>query len=279
MKKILLFSFLFMVAGFLWAEEEKAVGTPYVYKTVDGEDLHLYVTRPEPSTGSDPVFVFFHGGGWVSGHPRVFNDQVAVLSKLGMTCVLVQYRFLHGLETPEICIQDAKSAIRWVRIHSDELGVDPNRIVAAGASAGGHMAAATGMIEGSNDPGDDLSVSAKPQAIILYNAVIDNGPTGYGYKRVKDRYLEFSPLHNIRPGVPPVLFLLGSKDKLIPVATGELFKQKMDEAGVRCDLIIADGMPHSFYHKRYGGEEGYQIALNATVEFLTSLGWITEGNK
>lgn len=255
---------------------EMPLGEPHVYREIEGRELKLYVVSPPQGSDSpsSPALVFFHGGGWVSGSPRVFNPQAEHLASLGVTCILVEYRLLKGMETPEACIQDAKSAMRWVRSHAKELGIDPNRIVASGGSAGGHLAACTGMIAGFDDPGDDLKVSAKPQAIILYNSVIDNGPGGYGYRRVQDRYMEFSPIHNIRPGVPPVLFLLGSEDKLIPVSTGELFKRKMDEVGVRCDLHIFEGMPHSFFHPRYGGKEGYQKALDATLDFLVSLGWI-----
>lgn len=275
MKNFLLVSFLLMAASLLKAEEIP-VGTPYVYKQVDGTELRLYVTPVRHSTGSDPVFVFFHGGGWVDGNPRVFNPQVEYLAAHGIACVLPEYRFLSGFEPPEICIEDAKSAIRWVRQHAAEIGIDPKRVIAAGNSAGGHLAAATGVIEGCNDPTDDLSVSAKPQAVVLYSPVVDNGPDGYGYRRTKDRYMEFSPIHNIRPDAPPALFLLGSKDKLIPVTVGQRFKQEMDRVGVRCDLHIYEGMPHSFFHQRYGGEEGYSLALNATVDFIASLSWIPE---
>ncbi len=197
MKRFLLFPVLLLTAVFLHAEEGgQALGTPYIYKRVGGTELKLYITRPEATRTDKPgsALVFFHGGGWMSGHPRVFNSQAEYLAARGVTCVLVEYRLLKGMDTPESCIQDAKSAMRWVRSHAADMGIDPERIVAAGNSAGGHLAACTGIIEGFNDPADDLSVSAKPHAIILYSSVIDNGPDGYGYKRIKDRYPEFSPL-------------------------------------------------------------------------------------
>lgn len=76
-----------------------------------------------------------------------------------------------------------------------------------------------------DDPQDDISISAQPAALVLNNPVIDNGPTGLGYDWIKDQYKQFSPMHNIAGDAPPMLFLLGGDDKLIPVATAEKFKE------------------------------------------------------
>ena len=132
-------------------------------------------------------------------------------------------------------MNDAKSAMRWVRSHAAELGIDPNRIASGGGSAGGHLAAFVGMVEGKDDPQDDTKVSAKSNAMCLFNPVFDNGPGGWGTERVGDRYQEFSPAHNITKDDPPAIVFLGSQDKLIPVKTLETFKANMEKAGVRCE--------------------------------------------
>jgi acetyl esterase/lipase len=123
------------------------------------------------------------------------------------------------------------SAIRWVRQHAAELGVDPNWIVAAGASAGGQVAAAAGLVPGLDARDEDLSVSSRPDALLLWYPVVDNGPGGFGPKEVKARYREVSPLHNIGTHAPPSLFLLGTEDPVVPVTTSELFQRRMEQGG------------------------------------------------
>ncbi|MEO1994912.1 MAG: alpha/beta hydrolase [Planctomycetaceae bacterium] len=86
--------------------------------------------------------------------------------------------------TPFECVKDGKSAVRWIRQHAAELGVDPDRIVAAGGSAGGHVAAYTGVIQGHEEEGEDANISSLPDAMILYNPVIDTTEEGYGVSKV-----------------------------------------------------------------------------------------------
>src|SRR3954454_5851101 len=102
-----------------------------------------------------------------------------------MVCALVEYRLLKNKpgEPPTDCIHDAKSAMRWVRSHAKELGIDSKRIAAAGGSAGGHLAAFCGLVEAKDDSQDNLSISPKPNAMILFNPVFNNGPGQYAYAR------------------------------------------------------------------------------------------------
>ena len=72
--------------------------------------------------------------------------------------------------TPLECIKDAKSAVRYIRINATVLGIDPNKIIVAGGSAGGHIAACT-QIEGGDELGEDLAISSKPNALVLHNPV------------------------------------------------------------------------------------------------------------
>ncbi len=246
-----------------------------VYKTVGDRELHLYVEKPVEWKASDrrPAIVFFFGGGWVSGKPTQFQPQSEYLAARGMVGIRVEYRIMPKavMSPPVLCCQDAKSAMRWVRAHAAELGIDPERIAASGGSAGGHLAAFTSMVPGQDDPADDLSVSPKAQALVLYNPVFDNGPDGgYGYNRIGDRYPEFSPAHNITSSAPPAIVFLGDKDKLIGVKIVERFKEKMTKAGVRCDAHIYADAGHGFFNS-----EPYATTTLIEVDkFLTSLGWL-----
>lgn len=253
-------------------------GESRVYKQVGERALKLYVVRPEGWKAADrrPAIVFFHGGGWTGGSPSQFNEHSRYFASRGLVTVLVEYRLLKGApDTPPVdCIQDARTAMRWVRSHAGELGVDPARIAAAGGSAGGHLAAHVGLVNGTDAPGDDLKVSPKANALLLFNPVLDNGPGGWGTARVGSRYPEFSPAHNVSRDDPPAILFLGSKDNLIPVATLERFKAAMTQAGVRCDLHVYEGEGHGFFNAGRGDNKYYRLTVIAADQFLASLGWL-----
>ena len=109
---------------------------------------------------------------------------------------------------------------------------------------------------------------------MLFNPVYDNGPKGYGYERVKDRYKEISPFHNIKKGSPPTIVFLGTKDKLIPVSTAEAYEAKMKAVGSRCDTHLYEGQPHGFFNKGRRGDH-YGATVLEMDKFLISLGWLS----
>jgi acetyl esterase len=232
------------------------------YKQTEQGPLTLHIFNPPGHKAGDkaPAIVFFFGGGWKNGGASQFYSQSRHLASRGMVAICADYRTesRHGT-TPQECVKDGKSAMRRVRSQAAELGIDPDRIAAGGGSAGGHVAAATAMLKGFNEEGEDTSVSCKPAALVLFNPVFDNGPTGYGYERVKEYWQEFSPMHNLDSSALPTLVMLGTNDDLIPVATAEAYKAKMDELGVRCDLILYEEQPHGFFNKAK-----YEETLQAT---------------
>ncbi len=252
----------------------------HLYKKVAGRELKLTIMNPPDWKASDqrPAMVFFHGGGWTGGRPTQFTPHSEYLATRGLVCVQVQYRLIEKDDKgpPVNCVADAKSAMRWVRGHAQELGIDPDRIGAGGGSAGGHLAAFVGMVEGLDDPADDLKVSPKANALALFNPVFDNGPDqGWGTARVGDRFKEFSPAHNISADDPPAIIFLGTQDKLIPVAVVERFKAGMTKAGVRCEAVFYEGQGHGFFNPGKGGKDQFYLeTLLATDKFLTSLGWL-----
>ena len=147
-----------------------------VYKIVGKRKLTIDFDYPPDWKATDkrPILVFFFGGGWTNGTPEQFKPQAEYFAKRGLVCGRVDYRVRSkdGV-TPDKCVEDAISAMRWVRGHAAQLGVDPERIVAAGGSAGGHLAACTFFAEGVAAADDDQSVSAKPNAMILYNPALN----------------------------------------------------------------------------------------------------------
>ncbi len=250
-----------------------------VYKRAGERALHLLIDKPAgwKAGANFPCVVFFFGGGWVSGSPKQFAPQSEYLASRGMVGIRVEYRTIPKGEAgpPVVCIQDAKSAMRYVRAHAAELGVDSARIAAAGGSAGGHLAAATALLPGVDDPEDDMKVSPRPDALILFNPVADNGPGQWGHQRVGDRYKDFSPAHNIDAKAPPTIIFLGEADKLIPVKTIRDFADAMKKHGVRCEAKFYPGAGHGFFNKRAGNDRHFKETLTAADDFLVSLGWLT----
>jgi acetyl esterase len=171
-------------------------------------------------------------------------------------------------------VEDGKSAVRYLRTHARRLGIDPDRIAAGGGSAGGHVAAATGMLDGLDAESEDRSVSSKANALLLFNPVYDNGPKGYGYDRVKAYWKEISPAHNITADDPPAIVFLGTKDSLIPVATAEAFRDKMRQAGLKSELHLYEGQPHGFFNEGKGGTEIFLDTIRKMDRFLVSLGYL-----
>lgn len=251
--------------------------TQVVYKTIDTTRLHLEIYYPETMDSNRlyPAMIFFFGGGWNTGKITHFEYHARHFSGKGLICFLVDYRVKsrHGT-TPFESLMDAKSAIRFIRSQAKQFRVDTGRIIAAGGSAGGHLAAATAVIDDFNEASDDLTVSCKPNALVLYNPVIDNGPGGYGFERIGIQYKDFSPLHNIRAGTPPVVFFLGTKDRLIPVETAQYFRTVMEKVGSRCDLLLFEDQDHGFFN--YGNQQYYTETVRLTEEFLQSLGYLGE---
>ena len=252
-----------------------------IYKTVGEVKLAIHIFAPEGHKASDkrPAAVFFFGGGWSGGSVNQFVPHCRYLASRGMVAMVADYRVSSRHKTtPFECVKDGKSAVRWVRTNAARLGVDPKRIAAGGGSAGGHVAAATGTVKGIEEDGEDRTVSPVPNALLLFNPVYDNGPKGYGHSRVKDRYEEISPMHNIRKGMAPAIVFLGTKDKLIPVETAKAFKAKMEAVGCRSELRLYEGQPHGFFNSRKfrpGAKVNYyHKTVHEMDVFLASLGWI-----
>lgn len=253
----------------------------YVFKTMGLNKLKLYVFEPsrQEDEESVPAIVFFHGGGFSGGKVSQFERQCKYLASCGMVTVLAEYRLInrHNI-TPFECVEDAKSAIRWIRAHANELGVDENRIVAGGGSAGGHLAACTALIDGYDDDNEDLNVSSVPNALVLFNPVL-NFPESF--KKAANKYhgewmsraTEISPMHNVHKGAPPTIIFHGTEDESVPFNHAIEFCEEMKKYGNNCELIPFEGDKHGFFNYQYG-ELNYNTTMEKTVNFLSSIGYL-----
>ncbi|SEE85823.1 alpha/beta hydrolase fold domain-containing protein [Ruania alba] len=244
--------------------------SPVVYKTATGKDLLLHRWEPEGS-GARPSIVFFHGGGWRIGNWTQFEWLAQYFASRGMRAFSVEYR----TEGPVPASEDAVDALNHVITHADELGVDPHRLVAAGASAGGHLAAATAFLTLPN-----TQAGVRPAALALLNPVTDTTgrfPAGYGRQLFDDaaHARSYSPVHHITSGGPPTLILHGTGDEVVHVDNSAQFIAAMREVGNEAELVTFDGQPHGFtnvrplIHNPYGFEGARQLD-----RFLCELGFL-----
>ncbi len=256
-----------------------------VYKTIGEVELKLHIFEPPNRQAKEPIpaIVFFFGGGWVGGTPTQFYHQSDYLASRGMMAISAEYRIknTHGT-TPFECVADGKSAIRWVRANAERLGVNPDKIVAGGGSAGGHVAACTGVLKGLDEESEDRNISSKPNALVLFNPALDL--VEFSKKRASDerfkRAKEISPLQNVTKGLPPCIIFHGTADKTVPFDSAERFTSAMKDAGNMCRLVPFEEKGHGFFN--YGRDKD-NSSFNKTIEetdrFLTSLGYLTAKSK
>ncbi len=262
-----------------------------VYKKVGNVELKLYIYQPkETSNANRAAIVFFFGGGWTSGSPSQFQQQAEYFAKRGMVTVLADYRVKSRHQVKAVsCVQDAKSAMRWVREHSKELRVDPDRIVASGGSAGGHLAACTLLLDEFDEPNEDAKISSKPNALVLYNpglitASVKEAPEIEAQLRKQNvdtiaqrlgvEPERLSPFHHLRKDLPPCIIFHGKADTTVPYLTAEAFAKKMTELGGKCELVGYEGAQHGFFNYSRKDKEAYEDTLAKTDAFLTKLGYL-----
>lgn len=261
----------------------------HTYKTLGEVKLNLYVYAPKGAKAGDrnPVAVFFFGGGWRSGTPAQFREHCRYLASRGMVGITADYRVKSRHNTPAVkCVEDAKSAIRWIRQHAEELGIDPGKLVSGGGSAGGHLAACTGLISGFDAVGEDTTISSQPNAMLLFNPALVLAKTDAElpakwterYASLEERMgvppKQLSPFHKIAKGAPPCMIFHGLADTTVPFQSAKIFEQAMKKAGNDCTLVGYKGMPHGFFNYGRGDNSAFIDTLVQSDAFLVKQGYL-----
>jgi len=247
-----------------------------IYKRVDGFALDAHIFIPDDVAAGErrPAMVHFHGGSWSEGKP----DWSFGPSPYGFVSICIEYRtYDRHRALPHQAVADAKSAIRWIRRHAAELHVNPQRIIAAGNSAGGHLALCTALVDGLDEPGEDLRVSAAPDALVLTSAVYDLAGAWFG-DRMPDRELirKLTPLRQIRSGLPPMLIFHGTEDNESSLfSLCERFVAEMKTAGNDVWFHPLENLGHNLWlHGRY-----WQVAGEANQQFFRTIGWLPSADQ
>lgn len=263
-------TFIFAFPLSLTGAEKFEPDAEWVYKEIDGKKLKASVFLPDDydESKSFPTIVIFHGGSWRTGEANWHFPDCAYWSDRGMIAMSVDYRLKDrdNVEVPLECVKDAKTTVRFLRTNAAKLKIDREKIVVAGGSAGGQLAAATAMITGasSNDQSHDLSISCKPDAVILYNPYFKCAA-------------ELSPPEHVVKGLPPTIAFLGDQDPAIPVADLKAFHENMKKEGNVSALYIGKGGKHGFCNGRNPRNPFFYWSLELADQFLVEQG-ILEGS-
>ena len=273
--------------------------TEIVIKKIKNDEVKLFYIKPNDNNPvkNRTAVVWIHGGGWTGGITETFFPHARYFASRGAVGFCIHYRLVKadGSVTVGDCLADCKSAIRYIREHAEELGIDPDKIIVAGDSAGGHLASCLGTIDGFDDQSDNLKSSAVPNAMVLYNplsdfttspfinriicgAALDKKPTPESQMPNSEQLelaRKLSPLYNVHKNQPPTLVLHGTDDTVILPEQSVQFTEAMKKAGNKCELILFPKTKHAFVCVNWKSPE--EEVVNAIVEadrFLISLKYL-----
>ena len=252
----------------------------YAYKSTGGKDLGAYLFKPKDQTmpeGGWPAVLFFCSSGWDHGLASQFAPHALYFASRGMAGVLIDYRMKTDFpgSTPLDAMSDARSAVRWVRSHAKDLGLDPERLAGCGGSAGAHAILSATLLRDGDDPADDLSISCVPNALILFSPAIDTGAKGVWHDRFPDKAAakRANLMRQVRRKLPPMLLIHGTSDRVIPWEHSERFRKKNRWRFNQCRLLTYRGQGHGFFNFNFDMNH-YEITLNEMDAFFVERGYL-----
>lgn len=269
MRKLMLGLLLSALASVACANTEP--GKVYTYKDDNGTPRQMEIYFPEdhdPEKASVPGIIMFHGGGWGGGNRSQFRYLCNYFASRGLVAATASYELAPKNKADKTwegsrkrpCVIDAKSAIRWYKQNASELGIDPDRIIGGGGSAGGHICLVATNNKTLNDPNDDTSVDTSVVAYLLFNPAVNanEGP---------DK--EVDPLTHIGNDLPPTIAFWGTKDKWLK--GWEPFHADLKKRGIETvEVWHAEGQTHAFFNK----QPWLDVTITEADRFLNRLGLI-----
>jgi len=241
--------------------------------------LDLYVVAGK---GPRPLIVNFHGGGWTENVKERSQPTLLPFLQTGWAVANVEYRLAAVALAPG-AVEDARCAVRWLADHAQMYGLDPNRFVLMGDSAGAHLALMAGMLPASSEFDRACLSRASPRvaAIVNYYGISDVAEFAAGKNqrnwavewlgRRTDKMalaMKLSPLTYVRARVPAVITVHGDSDPVVPFSQSVRLHAALTKAGVMNRLITVTGGGHG-----YGGFSAGETARahRSVEEFLIAL--------
>lgn len=250
------------------------------YDQAGGESLVMDIARPKGAKEKLPAVVCIHGGGWRGGDKIAFRPVIHLLAQRGFVAVSVKYRFAPKHPFPAQ-IEDVKSAVRYLRANADQLQVDPDRIGAMGASAGGHLATLLATtderdnLEGSGNAGHSSAVQAAANVVgptdltrtfpeSVQFMLRDLAGSELSEAQQSEALGRASPIEYLGGDDPPLLLVFGTADPLVPYEQATLMVEACQAAGVPCELITIEGGGHG----SGGNAQAWAKANERVIQFF-----------
>src|SRR5688572_11758983 len=254
-----------------------------VYRATDqGKPLSIWVYWPGGKKPDHPLpaIVLYHGGGWMTGTPVFYLAVAHHFVERGMIALLPEYRVNEssGSKIPD-STRDARAAMRWVKAHAEELGIDTKRLAAGGGSAGGQLAASLGAakVDHPNEP----AIDPRPEALVLFNPGLNFTHAAFASAGLKNNaavegltpedLADSDPMKNLGPGYPPCIVFHGTDDATVPFGAVEEFVAAVNAAGGKCELVPFEGAGHTFYQGPRN-RASFDLAMQRADAFLLELG-------
>ena len=240
------------------------------------------LAQPGPPT---PTVIFIHGGGWVQGTKEGSMLRALPYIAMGYSVVNVEYR-LANVSLAPAAIEDCRCALRWVVAHAKEYNLDPDRLIVAGESAGGHLALTTGMIPASAGFDRTCYQMNEPRvaAIVDFFGITDiadllDGPGKKPFPESWPYTVQWlgnqpnraelaqaaSPLTYVKSGMPPTIMIHGDADNLVPYEHSVKLRDALQKAGVPNELITIPKGGHGIW-----SPDEWQRSFAAIEKFLAA---------
>ncbi len=249
-----------LVVGFSLGGAAIAVRNDVVYRTVDGISLALDVYLPD-SPGPHPAILFVHGGAWHTGDKRRLAPLARFFAKRGYVGFSINYRLAPAYRYPA-ALEDLRCAVKWVRAHAADYGVDPDRIAAVGTSAGAHLVALLAAAPETLAPCGNPGFTSRVQAVIALFGPMDllsavGSPAeaavedflGASAREDPDLWREASPITWVSADDPPFLLIHGRDDRVVPYEESVRMADALRRAGVEVRLLLIPGAGHGFINR------------------------------